>query len=57
MPLTNGLPPGGGGTNVESVGNRQSDNQNCAFILQPGGRGGTCRYSATSRRAAGETNI
>ena len=36
MPLLRGLPSGGGGTSVEGVGDRQLDNQNCAFILQPG---------------------
>ena len=40
MPLTSGLPSGGGGTSVESVGNRQLDNQNCAFNFNPAGGAG-----------------
>ena len=57
MPLLHGLPSGGGGTNVKSVGNRQPGSSKLYVYFQPGGRGGACRYSAASRRAAGETNV
>ena len=50
MPLLHGLPSGGWGTNVESVGNRQLDNRNCAFNFNPA-RG--AEHAATPRPPAG----
>ena len=50
MPLLHGLPSGGGETNVESVGGRQLDSQDCAFNFNPAGG---AEHAATPRSPVG----